>query len=246
MGGKDSKPKEAAGGEPSAQAVHSVPKPASPKAAPAKPEPAPAPAAKAAPAGPIGDPSAMKLVVPANDPAALKCLIAASAGGIAVYQVAGEVRGYCNTTRYGEGVDEVSLRDARASIGSHRKAFPKAPPPSRYPSFLFRHQTSRERGAPRAPLSLLTHPLPPDPHDHRKPDLLRGDSEGRRRRRFRRAPLRCVRHGRFSTRLVPVRETNARNRRRRSPPGDNFFCFLREPSLTSHSRSSLPSTPTRA
>ena len=91
MGGKDSKPKEAAGGEPPAQAAPPAPKPASPKAVPAKPA-EPAPAAKAAPAGPIGDPSAMKLVVPANDPAALKCLIAASARGVAVYQVAGEVR----------------------------------------------------------------------------------------------------------------------------------------------------------
>jgi len=90
MGGKDSKPKEAAGGEPPTQAAPPAPKPASPKAVPAKPA-EPAPAAKAAPAGPIGDPSAMKLVVPANDPAALKCLIAASAGGVAVYQVAGEV-----------------------------------------------------------------------------------------------------------------------------------------------------------
>jgi hypothetical protein len=34
----------------------------------------------------------MKLVVPKNDPAALKCLIAASAGGVAVYQIAGQVR----------------------------------------------------------------------------------------------------------------------------------------------------------
>jgi hypothetical protein len=91
MGGKDSKPKEAAGGEPPTQAAPPAPKPASPKAVPAKPA-EPAPAAKAAPAGPIGDPSAMKLVVPANDPAALKCLIAASAGGVTVYQVAGEVR----------------------------------------------------------------------------------------------------------------------------------------------------------
>ena len=128
MGGKDSKPEEAAGGEPPAHAAPPAPKPASPKAAPAKPAPEPAPAAKAVPAGPIGDPSAMKLVVPANDPAALKCLIAASAGGVAVYQVAGEVRVNSRDAIHRRSRRSVPSTRARLDRVSPKSA--KAPPPS--------------------------------------------------------------------------------------------------------------------
>jgi len=182
MGGKDSKPEEAAGGEPIAHAAPPAPKPASPKAAPAKPAPEPAPAAKAVPAGPIGDPSAMKLVVPANDPAALKCLIAASAGGVAVYQVAGEVRVNSRDAIHRRSRRSVPSRRARLDRVSPKRA--KAPPPS---ITVFSVSAT---GAP-ASRPLLTHHLPPTSRDHLT-DLLRGDPEGRRRRRFRRAPLRCV------------------------------------------------------
>tara|TARA_B110000977_G_scaffold196645_1_gene277417 strand:+ start:7641 stop:8141 length:501 start_codon:yes stop_codon:yes gene_type:complete len=89
MGGKDSKPKEAAGSPPAEPTLPATPAPT--PASPKKESPKPAPAAKAEEIrkGPIGDPSSMKLVVPANDPAALKCLIAASVGGVPIYQVLG-------------------------------------------------------------------------------------------------------------------------------------------------------------
>ena len=120
MGGKDSKPQDAAGA-PSPAATTPAPPPPAPKPAPPPPAPAPAPTpaapeppkkadppkkaeppkeapkpkpAPATPAkpGPIGNPKDMRLTIPPNDPAALKCLIAAKAGNTAVYQVAGKVR----------------------------------------------------------------------------------------------------------------------------------------------------------
>ena len=104
MGGNDSKPEEAAGappharrGAPRGDAPRGVaPRGGAPAPAPRRRptrrrrRPAPAPAASAS--GPIGNLKDMRLTVPPNDAAALKCLVAARAGGIAAYQVAGEVR----------------------------------------------------------------------------------------------------------------------------------------------------------
>lgn len=105
MGGNDSKPEEAAGAPPARPAAAppaATPPAASPPAAappapapkktPDAPKATPTPAPAASASGPIGNPKDMRLTVPPNDAAALKCLVAARAGGIAAYQVAGEVR----------------------------------------------------------------------------------------------------------------------------------------------------------
>jgi hypothetical protein len=92
MGGKDSKPAEAAGSVPAAptRAPPAAPTPAVPKTEAKQAAPTPEAAEKTTVvAGPIGDASSLHVVVPSNDPAALKCLIAASFGGVAVYQVSG-------------------------------------------------------------------------------------------------------------------------------------------------------------
>lgn len=164
MGGKDSKPQDAAGA-PSPAATTPTPPPPAPKPAPPPPAPAPAPTpaapeppkkadppkkaeppkeapkpkpAPATPAkpGPIGNPKDMRLTIPPNDPAALKCLIAAKAGNTAVYQVAGKV---CPATQPDR---------------------PTPPPPHVFPLSAFRRAS-------------LTEPTPPDPSSARSPSRLR-------------------------------------------------------------------------
>ena len=98
-----------------------------------------------------------------------------------MYQVAGEVRVNSRDAIHRRSRRSVPSTRARIDRVSPKSA--KAPPPSI--TVFFYPRSGRPRLGP------LTHHLPPASHDHLT-DLLRGDPEGRRRRRFRRAPLRCV------------------------------------------------------
>ena len=195
-----------------------------------------APAAKAAPAGPIGDPSAMKLVVPANDPAALKCLIAASAGGIAVYQVAGEVRVYSDTTRYGEGVDEaVPSRSARLDRVAPKGSLSRKHRRPRDNRLFFTVIRRSASGTPAERLVLLTHHLPPDPTTTSQTfsaEIQKGVAVGasgalRYGAFARRVP--SVRYGRLSP--LPARGNERSDRRKRSRARRTtpfFFSYFHE------------------
>ena len=195
MGGKDSKPQDAAGAPappPRAEAgaapfrararAHAgrarAPKKADPPKKAEAPKEAPKPKPKSgtpAKPGPIGNPKDMRLTIPPNDPAALKCLIAAKAGNTAVYQVAGKVR------------------PATDPIAPHRR-------PTHVSFICFRRAS-------------LTEPTPPDPSCARSPSRLRSKRASTSARpvpsatvRARALPPPLHRHPRIGAYLPPTRQ----------------------------------------
>ena len=185
MGGKDSKPQDAAGAPaPPPPAPKPAPPPSAPAPAPtpAAPEPpkkadppkkaeAPKEAPKPTPEsgtpakpGPIGNPKDMRLIIPPNDPAALKCLIAAKAGNTAVYQVAGKVRPATHPIaphRRPTHVSPLSASAARRSPNPH----PPDPSCARSPSRL-RSKRASTSARPVPSATVRARALPPPLHRH--------------------------------------------------------------------------------